>query len=161
MSLPLRRLSLNAKSNRKPGTEAPEPACAGRMRLQHSPGMVGTAVWDQRLCETGIVRSQQRATGITLRFSRGEGQDRRLLGPRSPFPYLAAAQSGAAARPCPTPSARMVKKVRRRAMALKRSGPGMDSTKFSVESVCIKRRVGEEMAAGDRSTWGRRGYKVP
>jgi hypothetical protein len=56
---------------------------------------------------------------------------------------------------------RMVKKVRRRAMALKRSGPGMDSTKFSVESVCIKRRVGEEMAAGDRSTWGRRGYKVP
>jgi hypothetical protein len=39
----------------------------------------------------------------------------------------------------------MVKKFRRRAMALKRSGPGMDSTGFSVEFVCIKPHAGEEV----------------
>jgi hypothetical protein len=58
------------------------------MRLQHSPGMVETAVWEQRLCETGIVRSQQRATGTTLRVSRSDDEDRRLPGSRPPFPYL-------------------------------------------------------------------------
>jgi len=34
-------------------------------------------VWEQRLCGTGIVRSQQRATGITLRASGSDGEDRR------------------------------------------------------------------------------------
>jgi hypothetical protein len=72
LSRPSRRLSLNAKSNRTRGSEAPEAACAGRMCLQHSLGMVGTAVWEQRLCGTGVVRSQQRATGITLRASHSE-----------------------------------------------------------------------------------------
>ena len=79
LSLPSRRLSLCAKSHRTPGTEAPEPARAGRMYLQHSPGMVGTAVWEQRLCGTGIVRSQQRATGITLRASRSDGEMQRNM----------------------------------------------------------------------------------
>ena len=103
------RLSLHAKSNRTPGAEAPEPACAGRMFLQHSPGMVGTAVWEQRLCGTGIVGLQQRATGITPRASRSDGEDRRLRGSRSPFLYLVAALSEAPARPCPTPSASSIR----------------------------------------------------
>jgi hypothetical protein len=64
LSRPSRRLFLNAKSNRMPGSEARESVCAGRTCLQHSPGMVGTAAWKQRLCGKGILRSQQRATAF-------------------------------------------------------------------------------------------------
>ena len=105
MSRPSRRLALQAKSNRAPGIKAPEPACAGRMCLQHSPGMVGTLAREQRLRGTRIVRLQQRTNGTTLRASRSDGEGRRLPGTRSRFPYLAAAQSEAPARPCPTTSA--------------------------------------------------------
>jgi len=60
LSLPLRRLSLNAKSNRMPGGEAPEPAFAGRMCLQRSRRMVettrnysvGAATLQDRNCES-------------------------------------------------------------------------------------------------------------
>ena len=117
-----RRLSLYAKSNRKPGTEAPEPACAGRMRLQHSPGMVGTTVWEQRLCETGILRSPARTTGTTLRVSRSDDEDRRLPRSRPPFPYLVAARSEAPARPCPTPSASSLRDSTSRSAAQFASG---------------------------------------
>ena len=55
-SLPSRRLSRNAKCNRTPASEVRESVCAGRMCLQHSLRMAGTAVWEQRLCGTGIVR---------------------------------------------------------------------------------------------------------
>ena len=81
------------------------PAFAGRMRLQQRPWMVGTGVWERRLCGTGIVRSQHRRTGTMLRASRSNGEDRRSRGSRSPFPYLMAAPTEAPVRPCPTPSA--------------------------------------------------------
>jgi len=105
LSLPSRRLSLNAKSNRTPGGEARESVRAGRMCPEHSPVMAGTAVWEQRLCKTGIVRSQQPPTGITLRASRSDGEDSRRPRSRSRFPTLAAERHESPARPCPAPSA--------------------------------------------------------
>ena len=51
------------------------------------------------------MRLQQRTNGPTLRAARSDGEGRRLPGTRSPFPYLAAAQSEDPACPCPTPSA--------------------------------------------------------
>ena len=56
---------------------------------------------------------------------------------------------------------RMVKKFSRRAKALRRAGRGMESTRFPVELVCIKRRVGEEVMAADWPTCRRRGWRVP
>jgi hypothetical protein len=52
---------------------------------------------------------------------------------------------------------RMVKKFSRRAKSLDRAGPGMDSTRFSVEFVCIKRQVGVEAVAADWPARRRRG----
>jgi len=90
MSRPSRRLALQAKSNRAPSIKAPEPACAGRMCLQHSPGMVGTLAREQRLRGTRIVRLQQRTNGTTLRASRSDGEGRRFgkLHHRSPIRRL-------------------------------------------------------------------------
>jgi hypothetical protein len=60
----------------------------------------------------------------------------------------------------PITPGRMVKKFSRRAKALDRAGPGMDSTRFSVEFVCIKWPVGEEVVAADCPACRRRGWKV-
>ncbi len=122
LSLPSRRLSLYAKSNRTPSTEAPEPARTGRMYLQHSPGMVGTAVWEQRLCGAGVVRSQQRATRITLCASHSDGEDHRLPRSRSPFHYLVAAPTEGPEHPCPTPSASSLRDSTSRSAAQFASG---------------------------------------
>jgi hypothetical protein len=47
---------------------------------------------------------------------------------------------------------RMVHKSGRRTKALEYGDPGKVSTRFSVEFVCIKRRVSEELVAADWST---------
>lgn len=45
--------SLSAKSNRAPGTRAPEPPFAGRICLQHRLGMIRTPLWEHRLMQHG------------------------------------------------------------------------------------------------------------
>jgi len=122
LSLPSRRLSLNAKSNRTPGSDARESVCAGRMCLQHSPGMAEQQCGSSDSAGQELLRSQQRATGITLRASRSDGEDRRLPGSRSPFPCLMAARSEAPARPCPTPSASSLRDSTSRSAAQFASG---------------------------------------
>jgi len=52
----------------------------------------------------------------------------------------------------------MSKSISRREQALEHADLGMDSTRFSVEFVCIKRRVSEEVVAADWSTRLRRGW---
>lgn len=60
-------------------------------------------------CGVGAEILQHRTTATTPRASRTGGEDRRLPGSRSPSPSLAAARNEAPARPCPTPSASLLR----------------------------------------------------